>query len=93
MIHFLQEKNKMKNIQKVTITLAGIFASIGLVCILGFLLSHHAQDHFLLGAVVSTSISVATLLVSVFFISPTSVFLSHRTQYRVVTLSSKNRVD
>ncbi|NOU01584.1 MAG: hypothetical protein HOO95_08450 [Gallionella sp.] len=83
----------MKNIQKVSITLAGAFASVGLACILGFLLSHNAQDHYLLGAVIFTSISVVMLLVSVFFISPSSVFLFHRTQYRVVTVSPKNSID
>jgi ABC-type nickel/cobalt efflux system permease component RcnA len=83
-------ENKMKNMQKVTIWLAGLFACAGSVCILGFLIKESSQEYFLLGAVIATTISVATLLVSIFFLSPPSVFLSHRTQYRVVTAMPKN---
>ena len=80
----------MKNIRKVATWLAGLSSSAGLACILGFLISENSQEDYLLGAVILTSISVSALLVSVFFLSPTSVFLSHHTQYRIVTALPKS---
>jgi hypothetical protein len=81
----------MKNMQKVTIKLAGGFACAGVLSLVGFFINPDSQDSFLLGSVVSATISVSFLLLSTFCVNPTSVLFTSQTRHQLVEVTTKSK--
>lgn len=76
----------MRSFENVTIALSMLFACTGSVCILIFSLTQNHQDIVLLSAVVATSISLAMLLVSLFFILPATFLTARPIKFRLIAV-------